>query len=63
MYYTPPSLLLGKVVPTSTVAGAIPQENLLQCLRRHMQGDWGCVYEEDAQTNKQVVRGWGWAVA
>ena len=55
MYYTPPLFPLGKVVATSTVAGSIPQAYLLHCLRRHMQGDWGCVCEEDAQTNRQAV--------
>ena len=55
MYYTPPLFPLGKVVATSTVAGLLPQAYLLQCLRRHMYGDWGCVGEEDAQTNREAI--------
>ncbi|SFU78640.1 type I restriction endonuclease subunit M [Nitrosospira multiformis] len=56
MYYTPPLFPLGKVVATSTVAGLVPQAHLMQCLRRHMMGDWGCVCEEDAKTNDEAVQ-------
>jgi hypothetical protein len=59
MYDTSPLFPLGKVVVTSTVAGLLSEAYLLQCLGRHFRGDWGCVCEEDAETNNGGVRGGG----
>ena len=56
MYDAPPLFSLGKVVTTSTVAGLLSETYLLLCLKRHMHGDWGCVCEEDADTNNAAVR-------
>jgi|ThiBiot_300_plan_2_1041538.scaffolds.fasta_scaffold00112_2 hypothetical protein len=55
MYYTPQLFPVGKVVATSTVVGLVPQAYLIECLRRHMIGDWGCVGEEDTKTNNEAV--------
>lgn len=59
MHDTAPLFSLGKVVATSTVANLLPQAYLIQCLGRHARGDWGCVCEEDAQTNEAGVCGNG----
>jgi hypothetical protein len=56
MYCTPPLFPVGQVVATSTVTSLVPQAHLIQCLRRHMMGDWGCVCEEDAKTNNEALR-------
>jgi hypothetical protein len=29
---------------------------MIDCLARHMRGDWGCVDDEDAKTNEEAVR-------
>ena len=54
-----PLFSLGDVVATNTVAALLTHEYLLQCLGRHSRGDWGCVCEEDAETNNAGVRGGG----
>ena len=28
---------------------------MIHCLARHMRGDWGCVCEEDRETNNEAV--------
>ncbi len=42
---------LGRIVATPGALEAIPPERLLECLARHVSGDWGCVDPEDAAAN------------
>lgn len=54
-----PLFSLGQVVATRTVADLLPEAYLLRCLHRYIRGDWGCVCEEDAETNNAGVRAGG----
>ena len=51
-----PLFSLGDVVATRTVSDLLPHEYLMQCLSRHVQGDWGSVCEEDRATNHEAVQ-------
>ena len=58
MYYTPTYVLfpLGRFVATQGAITKVSLSRMLDCLRRHMQGDWGCVCEEDVEVNNEAVR-------
>ena len=51
-----PLFSLGDVVATRTVAESVPHDHLMQCLGRHVLGDWGSVCEEDRATNHEAVQ-------
>jgi hypothetical protein len=51
-----PLFLLGQVVATRGAVGIGDMVLLNRCLNRHVRGDWGCVCEEDAQTNFEAVK-------
>ena len=42
---------LGQIVATPGVMDTVPGSRLLQCLGRHLCGDWGVVGPEDAAEN------------
>jgi hypothetical protein len=42
---------LGRVVVTRGVAELVPETRLLDCLQLHMQGQWGCLCDEDQRLN------------
>lgn len=52
---TKPLFPLGQVVSTPGALAACRHDYLLQCLHRHVRGDWGNVCEEDAATNAEAV--------
>ena len=54
--FTYPLFLLGQVVATQGAMsiGDVPLLN--RCLNRHVRGDWGCVSEEDRETNNAALK-------
>ena len=46
----------GRIVATPGALAACSGIYLAACLRRHLQGDWGCVCEEDKATNERAVQ-------
>jgi hypothetical protein len=42
---------LGQTVATPGALAACSREYMLECLGRHISGDWGCVDEEDRKAN------------
>ena len=53
---TYPLFLLGQVVATNGAMGVGDMSLLARCLNRHVRGDWGCVCEEDWETNNQALK-------
>ena len=47
---------LGQVVATQGVLSEIPSSNIYAALRRHSEGDWGEVSEEDRKRNDDAVK-------
>jgi len=45
----------GRIVATRGVVESVPQERLLECLRLHLQGQWGCLSEFDLKLNDQAT--------
>jgi hypothetical protein len=52
-----PLFLLGQVVATSGAMSIGDMSFLARCLNRHVRGDWGCVCEEDWETNEALKAG------
>ena len=46
---------LGRIVATRGVFEIVPNSRLLECLGRHVNGDWGVVCPEDAAQNDQAT--------
>ena len=46
---------LGQVVATPGSIEATTTEHRLECLNRHVRGDWGIVDEDDARENVRAV--------
>ena len=42
---------LGCVLITPGAKNGIPQWRVMECLNRHLKGDWGKICEEDAEEN------------
>jgi len=51
-----PLFLLGQVVATRGAMSIGDMPLLNRCLNRHVRGDWGCVCEEDRDTNKEALK-------
>jgi hypothetical protein len=47
---------LGQVVATRSVLEAIPNDAVVNALRRHARGDWGEVCEEDRGLNDEALK-------
>ena len=47
---------LGQVVATQGVLAATSDELRINCLGRHIRGDWGVVDQRDRQTNFDALR-------
>jgi hypothetical protein len=45
----------GQIVGTRGAMDATTHEYRLQCLSRHLSGDWGCCDDEDKATNTEAV--------
>ncbi|HNU11373.1 MAG TPA: hypothetical protein PKJ45_08410 [Rubrivivax sp.] len=50
-----PKFPLGQLLMTRGIANTLPHERLLECLRRHVSGDWGLVDGEDRQANDDAL--------
>ena len=46
---------LGRIVATRGVMSATCHDLRMQCLARHLSGDWGCCDDEDKATNDAAV--------
>ena len=51
-----PLFLLGQVVATQGAMSIGDMPLLNRCLNRHVRGDWGCVCEEDRETNNEALK-------
>ena len=47
-----PKFSLGSLVATAGVLEAVPQDEIMHALSRHLRGDWGEVDEEDREANE-----------
>ena len=47
---------LGQVVATANANAALPQQEVMDALRRHATGDWGDVDDEDRAANDRALR-------
>lgn len=47
---------LGKIVATQGVNESIPTDAIVAAIKRHVQGDWGDVCKEDAETNNHALK-------
>lgn len=45
---------LGQIVATRGVVDTVPNPRRLECLSRHVRGDWGVVCPEDAARNDEA---------
>ncbi|MGD0206155.1 MAG: hypothetical protein ABSC89_00885 [Verrucomicrobiota bacterium] len=52
----PPKFSLGQVVATPNALAAIPGDEVLNALSRHVRGDWGTLDAEDLNTNERALR-------
>lgn len=51
-----PKLSLGQVVATPNAMKTIPDEEILNALMRHVQGDWGELDSEDRTSNDRALK-------
>lgn len=52
------SFPLGQIVATQGVMATVPHSRRMECLARHVRGDWGNVCRSDAaENNKALVEG------
>jgi hypothetical protein len=51
-----PLFLLGQVVATRGAMSIGDMPFFARCLNRHVRGDWGCVCEEDRDTNNEALK-------
>jgi|1186.fasta_scaffold225539_2 hypothetical protein len=57
MEYTPRLLFpIGQLVTTPGALNNVGRGYMIHCLARHMRGDWGCVCEEDRETNNEAMQ-------
>ena len=50
-----PRFPLGQLVITSNAASRLAEDDVTSAIRRHVQGDWGEVCEEDRQENDRSL--------
>ena len=51
-----PKFILGEIVATPNALNNIPNDEILNALSRHAQGDWGTLDAEDLQSNERALR-------
>ena len=56
---TQPKFSLGQIVATPNALTNIPNDEILNALSRHVQGDWGTLDAEDLQSNERALRSGG----
>ena len=47
---------VGRIVATPGVLAAVPTDELISAMKRHLAGDWGVVSAEDQAANDQAVK-------
>ena len=50
-----PLFPLGEIVATCGAFDAVPHPQIIDLLRRHVRGDWGCIDPEDAASNAAAL--------
>ena len=55
----PPKFSLGQIVATPNALAAIPNDEVLNALSRHVRGDWGTLDAEDLNANERALRSGG----
>ena len=50
-----PKFPLGRIVATPNALNAIPNDEILGALSRHVQGDWGTLDREDWNANEYTL--------
>lgn len=48
--------LTGQIVATTGAMAKAPFDYQMQCLLRHLSGNWGCCDDEDKETNNEAVK-------
>lgn len=51
-----PKFPLGETVITPNALNTIPNDEILNALSRHAQGDWGTLDTEDLQANERALK-------
>ena len=51
-----PRLTLGRLVATPTVIAEVDSTELIDCIRRHLSGDYGFTCKADAALNREAIR-------
>ena len=51
-----PKFLLGRIVATPNALNAIPNQECMAALQRHVRGDWGNLDAEDLQANEDSLK-------
>jgi hypothetical protein len=51
-----PKFPLGRLVATPNALNTIPNDEILNALSRHAQGDWGTLDAEDLQSNERALK-------
>jgi hypothetical protein len=51
--------LLGHMVATPNALASIPNDEIILALSRHIQGDWGTLDKEDADSNERALQNGG----
>lgn len=51
-----PKFLPGEFVSTPNALNKIPNDEILNALARHLNGDWGTLDAEDLQSNERALR-------
>ena len=54
-----PKFPLGEIVATPNALNRIPNDEILNALSRHANGDWGTLDPEDWQSNERALKGEG----
>jgi hypothetical protein len=51
-----PKFPFGQIVATPNALNQIPNDEILNGLSRHIQGDWGTLDEEDRNANERALK-------
>jgi hypothetical protein len=51
-----PKFVFGRIVSTPNALDQIPNDEMLNALSRHLQGDWGSLDPEDLNANERALK-------
>src|SRR5271169_6394456 len=54
-----PKFAFGRLVATPSALDAIPQDEMVQALSRHLRGDWGTLDDHDRNANERALKDGG----